>query len=229
MGWFRRATTPSRLNLELASKIDHTLLKPEATLADVKKLCAEAAAHRFHSVCVAPCHVAEAARLLAKTEVKVCAVVGFPLGASRTEVKLYEARLAVKDGAAEIDMVLNIGWLKAGKHHAVKKEIRKIVKAVKRKAIVKVILECCLLTRAEKIKGAQLAMAARAAFVKTSTGFSAGGATPEDVLLLKNTVGERCGVKASGGIRTREAALAMLDAGADRLGCSHSVAIVREK
>lgn len=219
MGWFQ-SSSKSQGDPLLAEKIDHSLLQADATLQDVKNHCKEALAHRFYSVFVNPGYVSAAAKILRGSGVKVGTVVGFPLGADLTSVKVYQAKKAVKAGAREIDMVLNIGALKSGQYRAVKKEIRKVVRAVRRKALVKVILECCLLTRPEKVKACELAVAAGAHFVKTSTGFSSGGATIEDVQLLRDTVGDRCGVKAAGGIRDREFALALLQAGATRLGTS---------
>lgn len=227
MSWiFRSSKSVAEADPDLASKIDHTLLRPEATLRDIKRHCAEAAEYRFHTVCVNPWYVSTAAKLLYKTGVKVGTVVGFPLGADLTEVKVYQAKLAVKHGAEEIDMVINIGALKSGKYHAVKRDIKKVLKAVKRRAFVKVILECSLLTRQEKIKAAQLAAGAGAHFVKTSTGFADGGATVEDVELLRHTVGNRCAIKASGGIHDRAFAQALLQAGATRLGTSSGPAII---
>lgn len=212
------------LSHNIAFLIDHTNLKPEARRADIEKLCSEALQYKFASVCVNPCNVSLAAELLAGTKIKVCCVVGFPLGASTTECKAFEAALAVKNGAAEIDMVLNIGWLKDRRDEEVKKDIAAVVDAVPENP-VKVILETCLLDKAEIVRACRLAKNAGAAFVKTSTGFSTGGATAEDVALMRQTVGPDMGVKASGGIRTREAAEAMVEAGADRLGVSKSVAI----
>lgn len=211
----------------LRSRIDHTLLKPEATTAQILQLCKEAAENCFASVCVNPTYVALCARELAGTPVRVCTVVGFPLGAHLPEVKAYETRRAVQDGAREIDMVVNIGALKSREHALVARDIAGVVAAAGSEALVKVILEMALLTAEEKIAGCSLAKAAGAEFVKTSTGFAKGGATLEDVRLMREVVGPEMGVKAAGGIRTREEAQAMLAAGATRLGTSASVKIVR--
>jgi deoxyribose-phosphate aldolase len=209
------------------SRIDHTLLKPEATTEQVLRLCKEAAENCFASVCVNPTFVAMCARELAGTPVKTCTVVGFPLGAHLSEVKAYETRRAVQDGACEIDMVINIGALKSHEHALVMRDIAGVVEAAGSSAIVKVILEMTLLTTEEKVAGCSLARAAGADFVKTSTGFASGGATVEDVRLMRQVVGPEMGVKAAGGIRTREDAQAMIAAGATRLGTSASVKIVR--
>jgi deoxyribose-phosphate aldolase len=210
---------------DLAARIDHTLLKAEATAADIERLCAEARRHRFHSVCVNSSHVPQAARLLQGSDVKTVAVVGFPLGAMSTAAKAFEARQAVRDGTTEIDMVLALGRLKSGDAKGVAEDIRAVVQAAQ-PAPVKVILETSLLTDAEKVLACQLAQQAGAAFVKTSTGFGSGGATEADVALMRRTVGAAMGVKASGGIRSREDALRMIRAGADRIGASTSVSIV---
>jgi deoxyribose-phosphate aldolase len=211
----------------LASLIDHTLLKPDATRADVERLCREAAQFCFASVCVNPSWVPLCSELLRGSGVKVCTVVGFPLGAHLPDIKAYEARRAVEQGAQEVDMVINIGALKSRDYALVEQDIRGVVQVVGRDTVVKVILETALLTRDEKIMGASLAKAAGADFVKTSTGFSSGGATVEDVRLLRETVGPEIGVKAAGGIRTQEDARAMVEAGASRIGASASVKIVR--
>jgi len=210
---------------DLARHIDHTLLKPEARAADVAKLCAEALEHQFWGVCVHGGRVAQAAALLEGSDVKVAAVVGFPLGAMDGDSKRYETEVAIDLGAQEIDMVLNIGRLKDGDDRAVFREIRDVVEAAQG-VWVKVILETCLLTRDEKIRACGLAVEAGAKFVKTSTGFSTGGATLEDILLMRERVGPKFGVKASGGIRDTATALAMIEAGATRLGTSAGVAIV---
>jgi deoxyribose-phosphate aldolase len=209
----------------LASVIDHTLLKPEATPGQIDRLCAEAIEHRFASVCLNPLYVARAVEALRGTGVQVCTVVGFPLGAAVSRVKSEETRQALRDGTTEIDMVLPVGLLIAGEWAQVLGDVRGVVGAAVG-APVKVILETCLLDDAQKIAGSLLAVAAGARYVKTSTGFAGGGATIEDVRLMRATVGSPVGVKAAGGIRTREDALAMLEAGASRLGCSASVAIV---
>ncbi|EKU71080.1 deoxyribose-phosphate aldolase [Selenomonas sp. F0473] len=212
--------------MELAKCIDHTLLKTDARQADLDKLLAEAKAYKFASVCVSPIRAAYAAHRLAGTGVKVCTVVGFPQGATPTEVKVFEARKAVEDGAEEIDMVIAVGMLKDGDEDYVKKDIAAVVNAVKGKAIVKVIIECCLLTDEEKRTACRLAKAAGADFVKTSTGFAAHGATVEDVRLMRETVGPAMGVKAAGGIGSRADAEAMIAAGATRIGTSRGVDIV---
>jgi len=209
------------------SRIDHTLLKPEATTQQVVQLCKEARENCFASVCINPPYVALCAKELAGTPVRVCTVVGFPLGAHLPEVKAYETRRAVQDGAREIDMVVNIGALKSREHDLVRRDIAAVVEAAGAQALVKVILEMTLLTLDEKVAGCLLAKAAGADFVKTSTGFAAGGATVEDVRLMRLVVGPEMGVKAAGGIRSREDAQAMIAAGATRLGTSASVKIVR--
>jgi len=221
------STSPAPVNL--AALIDHTLLKPEATAAQVTALCAEARAHHFAAVCVNPAHIELAARLLRGSGVAACMVVGFPLGANRPEVKVYEAAQALELGATEIDMVINIGALKGGDYDLVSRDILAVVQACKAHrppALVKVIIEACLLTDDEKVKACQLAQAAGADFVKTSTGFSTGGATPADVALMRRTVGPAMGVKAAGGIRSRADAEAMVAAGATRIGTSSGVKIV---
>lgn len=216
------------LNLDIASYIDHTNLKPNAVSADIAKLCGEAAAWRFYSVCVNSCHVETAARLLSGSGVKVCSVVGFPLGASLSGAKAYEAELAAGNGASEVDMVINIGALKEGSDSFVKDDIRAVVRAVPG-CLVKVILETALLTEEEKKRGCMLAVSAGACFVKTSTGFSSGGAVVSDVELMRSVVGPSVGVKASGGIRDYETAAAMIRAGANRLGTSASVVICEKE
>ena len=203
--------------MDFAKMIEHTILKPDATREDVKKLCDEAAAYGFHSVCVNSSFVYYCAQLLKDTDVKVCTVVGFPLGAMSTDGKVGETLTAVYDGAEEIDMVIHVGMIKSGNWQYVKDDIA---------AVVKVILETCLLTDEEKIKACQICKEAGADFVKTSTGFSKGGATAADVALMRRTVGPVMGVKASGGIRTAEKAREMAEAGADRLGTSSGIAIV---
>jgi len=210
---------------EIAGCIDHTLLSPDAVRADIERLCAEALACGFKSVCVNPHHLPLAAELLSGQAPLAITVCGFPLGASQTEVKEREAALAVEQGAAEVDMVLNIAALKDGDAELVRRDIARVVRACAG-ALVKVILETCLLTDAEKELACLLAAEAGAAFVKTSTGFSRAGATEADVRLLRRVVGESLGVKASGGIRTRDDALRMLAAGANRLGASASVQII---
>ncbi|WP_046721566.1 deoxyribose-phosphate aldolase [Heyndrickxia coagulans] len=211
----------------LAAYIDHTLLKPEATEKDILKLTAEAAQYHFASVCIHPYWVKLAARELAGTGVKVCTVIGFPLGATTAETKAFETKKAIEDGADEIDMVINIGALKSGDIEAVEADIRAVVEAAQGK-LVKVIIETCLLTNEEKELACRLAVKAGAHFVKTSTGFSTGGATIEDVKLMRQTVGDKAGVKASGGIHTKAEAEAMIEAGATRIGASSGVKIVSE-
>lgn len=207
--------------------IDHTLLKADASIAAIKKLCAEAKEYDFASVCVNPGFVKLCAEELNGTDVKVCTVVGFPLGATSTESKVFETKQAVKDGATEIDMVINISRLKDGDDEYVLEEIRKIRKACKGN-VLKVIIETCLLTDEEKIRVCKLAKKAKATFVKTSTGFSTGGATVHDVKLMRKAVGKKMGVKASGGVRTAEDFLAMIKAGATRVGASAGIAIMSE-
>lgn len=209
----------------LASRIDHTLLKPDATRADLVKLCQEARQYGFASVCVNTTWVPLCVELLRGSRVMTICVVGFPLGAATSRAKAAETREAIANGAAEIDMVINIGLLKSGDHDAVFDDIRAVVEAAQGRP-VKVILETHLLTREQKIAACTLAKAAGAAFVKTSTGFSGGGATAEDIQLMRAVVGPDMGVKASGGVRTAEDAKRMIAAGADRIGASASVAIV---
>lgn len=206
--------------------IDHTILKPEATEAAVQKIIDEAKEYNFFSVCINPCWVAFASEQLADTDVAVCTVIGFPLGANTPEVKAYEAADAIKNGANEVDMVINIGALKSQQYDHVRQDIQGIVDAAKGKALVKVIIETALLTNEEKVKACELAKEAGADFVKTSTGFSTGGAKVADIRLMRETVGPDMGVKASGGVHNAEEALAMIEAGATRIGASTGVAIV---
>ena len=215
---------------QVAKLIDHTLLRPEATQADIEKLCEEARRFGFYSVCVNPSYVAQAKALLRDTAVKVCCVVGFPLGAQPAEIKALEARRALREGASEIDMVINIGALKGNDADTVFKDIRAVVEAcTEGRAMSKVILETALLTDEEKVRACELAMRAGAGFVKTSTGFTGGGATPEDVALMSRTVApKKLGVKASGGVRSYADVLRMVQAGATRVGCSASVKIMEE-
>lgn len=210
--------------------IDHTLLKPEATAEEIEKLCREAAQYGFYSVCVNPVWVAKSRQLLRGTPVKVCAVVGFPLGAQSPEIKTLEARRALREGAQEIDMVINIGALKSRDDRLVARDIRGVVEVCdEARAVSKVILETALLSDEEKVRGCELSMKAGADFVKTSTGFSKGGATVEDIALMARTVAPRkLGVKASGGVRTYADLLKMVQAGATRVGSSNSVKIVEE-
>jgi deoxyribose-phosphate aldolase len=211
----------------LASLIDHTLLKPDATREEIEQLCREALQFCFASVCINPNWVPLCASLLSGSGVKVCTVIGFPFGAHLPDVKAYEARRAVEQGADEVDMVINIGALKSKDYALVEQDIRGVVKGVGKDTIVKVILETSLLSRDEKVMGSSLAKAAGADFVKTSTGFAGGGATVEDIRLMRETVGPEVGVKASGGIRTPEDVKRMVEAGATRIGASASVKIVR--
>ncbi|MBS1478467.1 MAG: deoxyribose-phosphate aldolase [Angelakisella sp.] len=209
----------------IAAMIDHTLLKPEATPAQIEKLCAEAAEYHFASVCVNPVYIPLAARLLKGTGVKVCCVVGFPLGAIAPEQKAAEAASCAAMGAEELDMVIHVGAAKAGDWALVQRDIEGVVKAAAGHT-VKVIIETCLLTDEEKVKACEAAKAAGAHFVKTSTGFSTGGATTHDIALMRKTVGPEMGVKASGGIRDYATAMAMIEAGANRIGASAGIAIV---
>lgn len=208
--------------------IDHTLLKPEATANQVVQLCNEARQYGFASVCVNPCYITLVARELKDTGVRACSVIGFPLGAHQPEIKAAEAGLAIEDGAEEIDMVLNIGELKSGRSSRAAEDIRAVIRAASGRALVKVIIECSLLTAAEKVAACRLAIDEGADFVKTSTGFSSGGATVEDVMLMRRTVGPDIGVKASGGIRDLNTLLQMVEAGANRIGTSSGVAIVAQ-
>jgi deoxyribose-phosphate aldolase len=213
----------------VAGMIDHTLLKPDATRTDIEKLCREAAEFHFATVCVNPAWVALAANLLRGSGVGVCSVVGFPLGATTADVKHYETRRAIFDGATEIDMVINIGALKSGDLQTVERDIAAVVGPCREASVVsKVILEVALLTDDEKIAGSTLAKAAGADFVKTSTGFASGGATAHDVALMRRVVGAEMGVKAAGGVRDYEGLKAMVAAGATRVGASAGVKIVQE-
>lgn len=213
--------------MNLAAYIDHTLLKPDAKKEQIEQICKEALTYGFASVCTNGVFTSFVADLLKGSNVKTCAVVGFPLGAMSTEAKVMETQIAVQDGAQEIDMVLPIGLLKAKEDDKVKKDIEAVVQAAGSKAVVKVIIETCLLTDEEKEKACKLSMEAGAAFVKTSTGFSTGGATIEDVKLMKSVVGDVLKVKASGGIRTKEDAIHFIEAGADRIGTSNGVQMMR--
>ncbi|MCM3712815.1 deoxyribose-phosphate aldolase [Halalkalibacter oceani] len=211
----------------IASFIDHTALKADTTKEQIITLCEEAKAYQFASVCVNPTWVKLAAELLKDEEnVKVCTVIDFPLGASTAEVKHFETVNAIENGAGEVDMVINIAALKAKNDEFVERDIRTVVEAAKGKALTKVIIESCLLTDEEKKRACQIAVRAGADFVKTSTGFSTGGATVEDIRLMRETVGPDIGVKASGGVRDLEGARAMIEAGATRIGASAGVAIV---
>lgn len=214
--------------MKLASMIDHTILKPEVGKEQVETICREAREYGFASVCVNSSYVPLCAELLRDTEVKVCTVIGFPLGAMSTAAKAAEARQAILDGAEELDMVIHIGMLKDGNNEYVEQDIHSVVEEARGKAAVKVIIETCLLSEEEKVRACMLAKKAGADYVKTSTGFSTGGATAEDIALMKNTVGKDMKVKASGGIRTREKAEEMRKAGADRIGTSSGIRIVEE-
>lgn len=214
--------------MNIASYIDHTLLKADATPAQIEQLCVEAREYGFAAVCVNPVYVSLAARLLANSETVVCTVAGFPLGATTTETKVFEAQQAVANGAREVDMVVAIGLLKAGELHAVREDIRRVTDACHANgAICKVIIETALLSDEEKITASRLVVEAGADFVKTSTGFSTAGATVADVALMKRTVGDRAKIKAAGGVRTLADAHAMIEAGADRIGTSGGVALVQ--
>lgn len=213
--------------MKLNGLIDHTILKATATRADIERLCDEAIEHNFASVCVNTCWVPLCAERLANSEVKVCCVVGFPLGAMATDPKAYEARWAVDNGADEVDMVLNVGWLLAGEDDAVRADIAAVVEAAQGRC-VKVILETCYLNDEQIERACQLSVEAHATFVKTSTGFGTGGATEHDVALMAKAVNGQAKVKASGGIHTAQEAAAMVEAGADRIGTSSGIAIVAE-
>jgi deoxyribose-phosphate aldolase len=216
---------PNEKSSSIAGMIDHTLLKANATQEEIGKLCEEARKYRFASVCVNPGYVALASRLLRGSSVMVCTVIGFPLGSTTPTVKAIEARDAMANGADEIDMVINIGALKSGNDQLVLDDIKAVREATRGKTL-KVILETSYLTKDEKVRACKMSKAAQADFVKTSTGFGSGGATPEDIALMRETVGPEMGVKASGGIKNAEVAAAMIKAGATRLGTSASIAIV---
>ena len=211
--------------MDIAKKIDHTMLKADATSETIRRYCQEALENGFASVCVNTCHVPLVAKALNGSDVKTCCVVGFPLGAMLTSAKAFEASEAVKAGAQEVDMVINIGAIKDQNWDFVRNDIKAVVEASK-PAIVKVIIETCLLTDEEKTKACELSEEAGAAFVKTSTGFSTGGATLDDIRLMKKTVGDRMQVKASGGIRTPEFTRELLEAGADRIGAGNGLALI---
>lgn len=232
-GWappVEQSALPPRVEFppaEMAKRIDHTLLKPDSTREQVVQLCREALQHGFAAVCVNPCWARLAADVLRGSEVKACSVVGFPLGSTPHDVKAYEARRAVLDGAREVDMVLNVGALKGGEVDAVERDIRSVVQVAEEYgAAVKVILETCLLSREEKVVACRISERAGAHFVKTSTGFSSGGATAADVRLMRDSVGDKVRVKASGGIKTYADAVAMIRAGASRIGTSSGPRIV---
>ena len=213
---------------EILGMIDHTILKAEATKESVKSICQEAMEYKSAAVCVNPFYVKYCKELLKSSNVKVATVIGFPLGANTSDVKAFETKNAIDNGADEVDMVINIGALKSKDYSTVKEDIQAVVEAARDKAIVKVIIETSLLNREEKIKACELAMEAGADFVKTSTGFSTGGASVEDVKLMKEVVGDKLGIKASGGIRDLETANKMIAAGANRLGASSGVKIAKE-
>lgn len=210
----------------IAAMIDHTLLKPEATKHQIEALCQEAKEYKFASVCVNPTWVSTAKELLQGSGVMVCTVIGFPLGATTSETKAFETKNAIDHGAEEVDMVINIGALKDGNDELVENDIRAVVEAAKGKAHTKVIIETSLLSKEEKIRACELSLKAGADFVKTSTGFSTGGAKPEDIALMRKTVGPDMGVKASGGVRSTEDVQKMIEAGATRIGASSSIAII---
>ena len=214
--------------MNIAGMIDHTLLKADATKEQIEKLCLEAREYQFASVCVNPVWVKEAVQALNGSSVKVCTVIGFPLGATTSETKVFEAKNAIENGATEVDMVINIGALKNDDLVTVEEDIHAVVHAAKGNAITKVIIETCLLTEKQKVSACQLAVKAGAQFVKTSTGFSNGGATVEDVALMRSIVGPEIGVKASGGIRSLDDMKKMIEAGASRVGASASVQIMKE-
>ncbi len=208
--------------------IDHTILKPDATEKQVKKICDEAKEYGFASVCVNPYYTDFVSRELKGSDVETCTVIGFPLGATTKEVKAFETKNAIENGAEEVDMVINVGALKDKKYDIVQKDIQAVVDAAKGKALVKVIIECCLLTEEEKQKACELSVGAGADYVKTSTGFSTGGATVEDVKIMSGTVQGKAKVKASGGVRDLKTAEAMVEAGANRIGTSSGIKIVNE-
>lgn len=215
------------MNNDYATYIDHTLLKADAKKEDIENLCEEARKYEFASVCINPTWVKAASEALEGSPVKVCTVIGFPLGASTTAVKVFEAQNAIDNGATEIDMVINVGALRSGDDETVKSDIAAVVRAADGKAIVKVIIETALLSKSEKRTACELAVMAGANFVKTSTGFSTGGATEEDILLMRAVVGPEIGVKASGGVRSFEDVEKMIKAGATRIGASSGVQIMQ--
>ncbi len=223
-----RITPDGIFNVNISHLIDHTLLKPDAKIDDIVNLCMEAKKYNFASVCINPCFVKTASEILSGTEVKVCTVIGFPLGATTKEVKAFEAKQAIESGADEIDMVINIGFLKSKRYNLVLEDLKAVREATNGK-VLKVIIETCYLTEQEKIKACELSKEAGADYVKTSTGFGKGGATVEDVLLMRKIVGRDMGVKASGGIRDFDKALDMVKAGATRIGASASVKIVKKE
>ncbi|WP_017755836.1 deoxyribose-phosphate aldolase [Calidifontibacillus oryziterrae] len=217
------------MSINIANMIDHTALKADTRKDQIEKLCEEAKQYGFYSVCVNPYWVETAANLLKGSDVKVCTVIGFPLGATTSETKAFETTDAISKGATEVDMVINIGALKDKKDEVVENDIRAVVDSARGKALVKVIIETSLLTNEEKVRACQLAVKAGANYVKTSTGFSTGGATAFDIQLMRETVGPTIGVKASGGVRDRQTALTLIEAGATRIGASSGIAIVNDE
>lgn len=211
----------------LKSYIDHTVLKPESTDLDIQQACLDAKKHEFKAVCINPTWVAYVSDLLKDSSVNTCTVIGFPLGANTTATKVNETKQAIKDGADEVDMVINIGAMKSEDFSLVRDDIKAVIEAADKKALVKVIIETSLLSHNEKIRACEIAKSAGADFVKTSTGFSTGGATVEDIKLMRTAVGPEMGVKASGSVRTYEDAKAMIEAGATRIGTSNGVALVQ--
>lgn len=214
--------------MEISKYIDHTILKPDATLEQVKKVCSEAKEYNFASVCINPYYAKLVSSELRGTDVKTCVVIGFPLGANTKEVKAFEATNAVANGAQEVDMVINIAALKDKQYDVVENDIKAVVDSVMGKALVKVIIECCLLTKEEMVIACKLSLKAGTNFVKTSTGFSTSGAKAEDVKLMRETVGKNIGVKAAGGIRDYKTTMEMINAGASRIGASAGINIVKE-
>ncbi|TDQ57588.1 deoxyribose-phosphate aldolase [Mesocricetibacter intestinalis] len=210
---------------DIAKFIDHTALTAEKTEQDIIQLCEEAKQHHFFSVCINPCHIPLAQRQLQGSDVKICTVIGFPLGANMTAVKVFETEQAIAAGAGEVDMVINVGWIKSGRWEAVKADIQAVLNAAAG-ATLKVILETCLLTKEEIVKACEICRELKVGFVKTSTGFNKGGATVEDIALMRRSVGPDIGVKASGGVRDTASALAMIEAGANRIGASAGIAII---
>ena len=225
-GLIKRRISMEYTKKNVAGMIDHTLLKADATEAQIAKLCQEAKEYGFASVCVNPGYVPEAAEALKGTDVRVCTVIGFPLGATSSEAKAAETADAIAKGAAEVDMVVNVGRIKSGNWDYVRSDIAAVVNAARGRALTKVIIETCLLTDDEKIRVCEIAKEAGADFVKTSTGFSTGGATAADIALMRKTVGPDMGVKASGGIHSTEEAIALIEAGASRIGASAGIAII---
>lgn len=214
------------MNNKIANMIDHTVLKAVTTKEDVKKICSEAKEYGFFSVCINPTQIEFAKNELKGSNVAVCTVIGFPLGANTSEVKAFETKDAIAKGADEVDMVINIGALKDKNYELVEKDIKAVVDAANKEALVKVIIETCYLTDEEKKKACELAVKAGTDFVKTSTGFGTGGSTPADIKLMREAVGQNIGVKASGGVRNEKDAIAIVEAGASRIGASASIAIV---